>query len=98
MTHLERGKIRFKTKFTIDKTRPKSNAHQKLATEKPFTNMAVNIINMALIAKVNKPKVMILIGKVKISKTGLIKVLIIPKTRATIKAVTKLSILTPRKR
>ena len=47
--------------------------------------------------KTKIPKVNIVIGRVRIVRTGLIKVLITPKTIATIIAVTNPSILTPGK-
>jgi hypothetical protein len=43
----------------------------------------------AFIANKNKPKVTIVIGKVSITKMGLINILSNPRTTATIKAVVK---------
>jgi hypothetical protein len=43
----------------------------------------------ALITKQNNPKVSTVIGRVKITKIGLIKTLRSPRTTATIKAVVK---------
>ena len=53
------------------------------------------MIKKALITKVKSPKVRILIGKVKITITGFINALMIPKTSATISAVKKESTLNP---
>lgn len=64
-------------------------------TSKPGTIKAVALIKKALITKVKSPKVRILIGKVKITITGLMKALMIPKTSATIKAVKKELTLKP---
>ena len=58
----------------MDKTRLKSSAHQKPSTLKPETRLVVNKIRRALITNVNKPKVKMLTGNVKITKIGLIKV------------------------
>lgn len=45
--------------------------------------------------KVNKPRVRILMGKVKITSIGLTIALKMPKTSATVKAVWKVSTLKP---
>ena len=71
------------------------NAGINPRTSKPGTIKAVVLIKKALITKVKSPKVRILIGKVKITITGFIKALMIPKTSATIKAVTKELTLKP---
>lgn len=70
-------------------------AAQKPLTEKPLMTEAANNINKALMTKVNKPKVNILIGKVIKIKTGLIKTLIMPKNNASHKAAQKPAIATP---
>ena len=75
----------------------KRNAHQKFLTEKPVINILVKRIKRPFKINVKRPKVMILRGKVKIKSTGLIKVLIIPRTTPTIIAVVKLFMLTPGK-
>ena len=62
---------------------------------KPGTTKAVALIKKALITNVKSPKVRILIGNVKITITGLIKALMIPRTSATISAVTKELTLNP---
>jgi len=81
--------------WITERTRPKSKAHQKPATENPGTIQAQSIISKALMTRVNNPKVKILIGNVKITRIGLIIALIMPKTTAIKSAVIKLSIFTP---
>ncbi len=61
-------------------------AGQNPATVKPLTIVLVNQNKKALIKSVNKPKVSKLMGKVSKTSNGLIKALIIPKTKAAIKA------------
>lgn len=70
-------------------------ATQKPLTEKPLITEAANKINKALMTKVNKPKVKMLIGNVIKSKIGLIKTLTIPKNKANHKADQKPAIKTP---
>lgn len=70
----------------IDKTTLKTSATQKPEIAKPGTAEDTKRTIKALITKVNKPKVKIVIGKVRISKTGLSKELTIPNARAAIKA------------
>ncbi len=70
-------------------------AIQKPLTEKPLITDDANKISKALITKVNNPKVKILIGKVIKIKTGLTKTLIIPKNKASHKAVQKPATTTP---
>ena len=48
-----------------------SSAYQKLSTEKPSINVPANQNNEAFMTKVNRPKVRILIGKVRIKIIGL---------------------------
>lgn len=79
----------------IDKTKPKNKAHQKLETKKPGTIALVSIIKSALMTKVNKPKVKMVMGKVRIIKIGLRKVFIKPKTKAATKAENILVTVTP---
>lgn len=76
-------------------TKLKRIAHQKFLTKKPGTRALVRRIRKPLITKINNPKVKILMGRVKRIRIGLRKVLITPKTMATIKAVKTVSILTP---
>ena len=65
-------------------------AHQNPSTLKPGTRFAARIITNALITKVNKPKVRMLIGSVRIRRMGLRTAFIIPKTTAATRAETKL--------
>lgn len=58
----------------IDSSNDPQNAAQKPVTAKPGTILATSKNISALITKVNKPKVRMLIGKVKIINTGLIKI------------------------
>ncbi len=48
-----------------------SSAYQKLSTEKPLIKVPANQNNEALMTKVNRPRVKILIGKVRIKIIGL---------------------------
>jgi len=63
----------------------KINATQKPETAKPGTTQETRSTIRALIAKVNKPRVKKVIGKVRINIKGLIKALTIPKTKAATK-------------
>lgn len=56
------------------------------------------MIKRAFITRVNKPKVIKVIGKVKIKSIGLITAFIIPKTSAVAKAAVKLVTCTPGRR
>jgi hypothetical protein len=60
------------------------NAAQNPDTEKPGTIASANKIKSALITRENNPKVIIVIGKVRIKITGLINILIIAITTAKI--------------
>ena len=73
----------------------KSNAHQKVLTSRPGTIHATSIIIKALITKVNKPKVKMLIGNVKMISKGLINVLIRPNTKAETSAAHTPEMTTP---
>ena len=68
---------------------------QKELIVNPLINQLAKTTIKALIIKVNKPKVRILTGKVKIIITGLIKIFNNPKTITAVTAVIKLSITTP---
>ncbi len=72
-------------------------AHQNESTLNPGTKFAARIITNALITNVNNPKVRIVIGSVRIRRTGFMNALIIPKTTAATKAATKLVTCTPGK-
>ena len=65
------------------------NAGTKPLIVKPVTKRAIARRKNALITKVNNPRVRMFIGSVRIRIKGLIKVLIIPRTRATMSAVVK---------
>ena len=73
----------------------KSIAIQNPLTSKPLITDEASSINNALITKVNKPKVKILIGKVSTINIGLIITLITPKNNASHKADQKPVIVTP---
>ncbi len=79
----------------MDKTILKRRAHQNPSTLNPGTRFAAKRITNALITNVNKPKVKMLIGSVRIRRTGLMNALIMPKTTAATKAATKLATCTP---
>lgn len=61
------------------------------STVKPGTNKVVTRRTMALTIKMNNPRVIIVRGKVRSTKTGLIKVFIIPRTIAARSAEVKVS-------
>lgn len=65
------------------------------STMKPGTKKVVILRTMALTTKMNNPKVITVNGKVKRSKIGFMKVLIIPSTIAASNAEVKESTLNP---
>lgn len=67
----------------------KNSAVQNESTLNPPTILSHNMMIKALITNKNNPKVTKVIGKVNITKMGLIKILSSPRTTATIKAVVK---------
>jgi hypothetical protein len=69
----------------------KSNAHQKPSTTKPGTILPINRIIRALITSRKNPRVMIVKGIVRNIRMGLIKVLMMARAIAIIRAVTKFS-------
>lgn len=77
---------------------PKTSAHKNPSTANPGTIKVAPIIRSALITKVNNPKVTSVIGRVSITKIGLIIALIIPRTTARTRAVIKFSTCTPGRR
>lgn len=85
----------FKIALTIVKIILNSIAHPKPETSKPGTNLPTNNTIKALITKVKRPSVKILIGKVKIIKIGLITAFTNPKTTAANKAAPKPVNFTP---
>lgn len=76
----------FIIQLTQDNTIAPQNAGQNPATSNPFTTVATNQNNKALITKVNKPRVKIFTGKVKITNIGLSKAFTKPNNKAVIKA------------
>ncbi len=71
----------------MDKSILNNIAIQILLTENPSINLSANKIIRALITNRNKPKVIMVIGKVKMTKTGLTNKFNIDRTTATIMAV-----------
>ena len=65
-------------------------ADQKLSTINPGTIWAARRIKSAFITSAKSPKVIMVMGRVKIRRIGLKIALIIPKTTARIRAVIKL--------
>jgi len=86
-----------KKKLIIARTKLKRRAHQNPLTANPETIFAVRRIRPALITKVKSPRVIIFIGRVRMTKMGFIIALIIPRTIATAIAVVKLATETPGK-
>lgn len=64
----------------------KSNAVQKLDTAKPSINLSAKRMIKAFITKRNKPKVIMVTGKVKRMSNGFTNRFKIAKTTATIRA------------
>lgn len=79
----------------MDKTIPKINAQKKPSTLNPGTIIFTKSINIAFIINVKRPKVKILIGRVRIRRIGFKNAFIIPKTSAATNAVVKSAICTP---
>ena len=73
----------------IDKTTLNKSAEMNPSTLKPPTISEHSKIIMAFMKSKNSPKVKIVIGNVKITINGLIKIFNKLKTKATISAVTK---------
>ena len=84
--------------LTIARKIERITAHKNPSTEKPGTMVSVNKIITAFITTVKSPKVINVIGKVRIKSIGLITALIIPKTSAVIIAAVKFSTWTAGKR
>lgn len=70
-----------------ESNRLKIMAHQKLVTWKPSIKLAAKSMMMALMTRRNRPKVKIVIGKVRMTKIGFTKKLSKLSTTATIMAV-----------
>ena len=79
----------------MDKTMLNSIAHQKPSTVNPLIILDANKINKALITKVNKPRVKIFIGKVKMITIGFRITLITASKAAIHKAAQKLATVIP---
>ena len=79
----------------IDSRMLNNIAIQKLLTENPSISLCANRIIRAFITRRNSPKVMIVMGRVNITKIGLTKRFKIDSTTATITAVKKVSTSTP---
>lgn len=73
----------------IDSMILKNSAVQNESTLNPPTMLSHNKMIKALMTNKNNPNVTKVIGSVKITKIGLIKILSNPRTTATIKAVVK---------
>jgi len=74
---------------------PNKTATQNPLTSNPFNTDEARRISRALMIKVNKPSVRILIGKVINNSIGFIRTLTTPKKSATHKALKKLLTVTP---
>ena len=72
------------TALTIETKNEPISAVIKPETAKPSTNEAVKIKSAALIKNINKPRVRIVIGSVKIISSGFINTLSNPKMSAAI--------------
>ena len=70
----------------IDNSTLNKIAHQILSTSKPVINSSANKISNAFIININKPSVIIVIGKVKITNNGFTNKFKIDNTTATITA------------
>lgn len=79
----------------MESTKLKSKAVQKESTTNPPTILVHKTITKPLIIKRKNPKVTMVNGRVSTTIMGLIKILIRPKTNATINEVTKLATCTP---
>ena len=72
-----------------------NNAVQKLETPKPSTSLSANRMIKAFITNKNKPKVIMVTGKVKIISNGFTRILSTARTTATIIAPKYPSTVTP---
>ena len=79
----------------IDKTIAPKIAGSQPSTINPGTNKIVILKTMALTIKMNNPRVMIVRGRVSKTRTGLMKVFMMPNTTAAKSAETKVSTLIP---
>jgi hypothetical protein len=72
---------------TIVSKRPKINAHRKLSILIPETNLSANRIMITFITRRNRPSVIRVMGRVKMTRSGLTKKLRMASTNAKIIAV-----------
>lgn len=73
----------------------KMRAQEKLRILRPSTNLSMSRIRAAFMMKMNRPKLRMMTGKLRISRIGLIKRFTSDIPSATPKAVVKLRISTP---
>lgn len=81
--------------WTIANTIANNIAVQKLATKNPVTRCEASNTSTALIMKVNRPRLKILIGRVRMTRIGRRIILMRPRTTATMRAVPKPETTTP---
>lgn len=79
----------------MERTIAPSIAGTQPSTINPGTKMVVTLKTIAFTIKINRPKVIIVRGRVKSTNTGFMKVLIIPKTIAASRADVNVSTLMP---
>lgn len=79
----------------IERTIAPRIAGSQPSTINPGTNKVVILKTIALTMKINNPKVIIVRGRVSKTRTGLIKVLMIPRTMAASRADVKVSTFIP---
>ncbi len=84
-----------KKELIRDNSRLKRKAQRNPSIVNPLTNASTSIIIKALRTSVKRPRVTRVMGRVRIKRIGFMTALTIPKTRATMRAVTKLSTCTP---
>ena len=75
--------------FAIDRTIPNIKAQKNPSIENPGTILLTKRINKAFKTSVKRPSVRIVIGRVNIIRIGFRIAFIMPKTKATTKAVSK---------
>lgn len=71
----------------MERMNARRRAHQKLATMNPGTSSATSIISPAFMTKVKSPSVKMVIGSVRIIRTGRMIAVISPNAIAVISAV-----------
>ncbi len=80
-----------KTEIITDKIKLKAKAHKKLSTTNPLTSASVIRIKKALMINKNNPRVTIVMGMVKMIRTGFRVALNNARIAATINASRKFS-------